>query len=207
MEVLICLLAILPLTLAGPYQVTYYGYPTAGHIQCSTQVRRLHCYNLNGYECCEAPPSHNSFPTVQGFTSGPAGVLIFHSLIASTGGCGGCTTTGSLNTCYENSPFETTSIFPVGYKKCIDVGNQSPSKRSENGVMSKGPGKAEGGDDTIPSVCRKLNVVSIGEMDYALDGVKVDDEFVENLMHMTEEDFVKKYDLKPYVEEEDSEVK
>ena len=95
-----CALALAAARLAscdGPYDVRYYATT-----KCGSRSQGLGCNLIPAYECCEAPPSRDTFKTLQAFSVGPAGILIFSDVTAD-GGCGNCHDTGSINTCYAKT--------------------------------------------------------------------------------------------------------
>ncbi|EFX00354.1 hypothetical protein CMQ_7356 [Grosmannia clavigera kw1407] len=94
-----------PFVQAGPFTITWFsGYSCSG--------RSLACFGYNSYECCEQPPSPSSFPYARVTSSGPVGIVVFTE-VTNTGGCGLCHSTGSINNCYFNSPFETILVASI----------------------------------------------------------------------------------------------
>jgi hypothetical protein len=70
--------------------------------------RGLQC-QLAPYECCEAPPSPSSFPSVRVTTGGVYGIVVF-TYINTNNDCGDCQFGGILNKCYDNH-----TPFNIGY--------------------------------------------------------------------------------------------
>ncbi|KAI1382000.1 hypothetical protein F4677DRAFT_400515 [Hypoxylon crocopeplum] len=136
---------------AGPFTIRWFsGRGCTG--------ASLGCNGYNSFQCCEEPPSPSSFPAMRATTSGPTGVLVFTE-VTNTGGCGVCTSTGSLNTCYLNSPFDTA--FVASITQC-----QPPRKRGLD-LRSKVPSLTQHSEcnQTVP-----LDTATVNGHDYDLTG-------------------------------------
>jgi len=99
------LVSAVTLVAAGPFTIRWFSGSGCGGSS-------LGCNSINSFECCEEPPSPSSFPYMRATSSGPAGFVVFTE-VTQTGGCGLCTSTGSLNTCYLNSPFDTAMVVSI----------------------------------------------------------------------------------------------
>ncbi|KAI2603690.1 hypothetical protein GGR54DRAFT_457895 [Hypoxylon sp. NC1633] len=118
------LIATASFAAAGPFTIRWF---TAGG--CSGNS--LGCNSYDAFQCCEEPPSPSSFPYVRATSSGPTGVVVFTE-VTNTGGCGLCTSTGSLNTCYQNAPFDTAFVASITQcqpprKRGLDLRSKVPS--------------------------------------------------------------------------------
>ena len=90
---------------AGPYTIRWFSgrFCDGGSLGCN---------GYDAYQFCAQPPSPSSFLAMRATSSGPVGILVFTE-VTNTGGCGLCTTVGSLNTCYLNAPFETAFVASI----------------------------------------------------------------------------------------------
>ncbi|KAI0010089.1 hypothetical protein F4779DRAFT_328274 [Xylariaceae sp. FL0662B] len=136
---------------AGPFTIRWYS-------RQGCTGNSLACNGYDKFQCCEQPPSPSSFPTVRAISSGPTGILVFTE-VTNTGECGLCTSTGSLNICYRNVPFQTA--FVANITQC-----QPPPKRGLD-LRSKVPSLTQHTEcnQTVP-----LDTATVNGHDYDLTG-------------------------------------
>lgn len=93
------------LAAAGPFTIRWFSGRNCNNAG-------LGCNGYDSFQCCAQPPSPSSFPSMRATSSGPVGFVVFTE-VTNTGGCGLCTSTGSLNVCYLNAPFETAFVASI----------------------------------------------------------------------------------------------
>ena len=180
----------------GPYTVSYYQASHNGNLGCSPRLHKLQCFRIPAFECCEAPPGRQYFPHAKAESGGETGFVSFHTT-DSSGDCLGCTAGGVLGDCYNNSPFEPISVYPLNHKICETPYNDNPSrnKRTMSDVKDKIPiVEGTGGEASVPKVCNKINAISIQGVSYYLN-TDLNEEFMNDFHNMPGEEIIKKYAL------------
>ncbi|KAI0181270.1 hypothetical protein GGR52DRAFT_26599 [Hypoxylon sp. FL1284] len=167
------LIATASFAAAGPFTIRWFS----GR-QCSGNS--LGCNRYNAFQCCEQPPSPSSFPSVQATSGGEPGFIVFTE-VTDTGGCGLCTSTGSLSTCYLSAPFETA--FVASITQC-----QPPRKRGLD-LSSKVPSLSQHSEckETVP-----LDTATVNGHDYDLTGPDRL-EIMSDMLEIGAEEFAKKW--------------
>ncbi|KAJ9138026.1 hypothetical protein NKR19_g7980 [Coniochaeta hoffmannii] len=161
---------------AGPFTIRWFSERGCGG-------RSLGCNGYESFECCAQPPSPSSFPTMRATTSGPVGILVFTE-VTNTGGCGLCTSTGSLNTCYLNAPFETAYV--AGLSQC------QPNKRSADQHLTARLAAFEQHVECNSSV--PIDTATINGHDYAVSGPETERlQIMADVVDLSGEEFAVKW--------------
>lgn len=161
---------------AGPFTIRWFSGRNCG----STS---LGCNGYNSFQCCAQPPSPSSFPSMRATSSGPPGFLVFTE-VTNTGGCGLCTSTGSLNTCYLNAPFETAFVASISQCQHVDF-------RSSSLSTARIPAFERHAEcnETVP-----IDTATINGHDYDVTGPEVERmQIMADVVDLTAEDFAKKW--------------
>ncbi|KAI2611690.1 uncharacterized protein GGS25DRAFT_530427 [Hypoxylon fragiforme] len=159
---------------AGPFTIRWYsGRGCTG--------ASLGCNSYNAFQCCEEPPYPSGFPSMRATSAGPPGVLVFTE-VAQDGGCGLCSSTGSINQCYLNSPFETA--FVASITQCQPPHKRGLDRREKVETLER----YSECNSTVP-----LDTASLNGYDYDLTG---DDrlEIMHDILNMDAPDFEKKWE-------------
>ena len=167
----------------------------------------LGCRNYPAYRCCEEPPSLSTFPYAKVLSSGPPGILVWHEL-STIGGCAEVTSTGSINQCYQNAPFEPITVTPIpGAKRRRSISADGNGTLIDNdfGHTNMTATATEKNKEPLPpgskpedfeaQGCGKINSVELNGMHYIIEEGVLNEAFVEDLHKMDHNDLIQKYKL------------
>lgn len=166
---------------AGPFTIRWFSGRNCG----STS---LGCNGYNSFQCCAQPPSPSSFPSMRATTSGPPGFLVFTE-VTNQGGCGLCTSTGSLNTCYLNAPFETAFVASISQCQHVQNANAFDALGQHSTSRIAAAERHAECNETIP-----IDTATINGHDYDVTGDESERlQIMADVTDLTAEEFAKKW--------------